>query len=69
MSDENVTQYFLRHTFATVCQQYVRLDIVDVWMGNSPERLVGRVYTHFPDEFMTEQMNKVHYITNVRAFK
>lgn len=61
MGDENVTQYFLRHTFATVCQQYVRPDIVDVWMGDSPERLVGRVYTHFPDEFMNEQMNMVHF--------
>ena len=59
MDDEEVTQYFLRHTFATVCQQYVRPDIVDIWMGDSPERLVGRVYTHFPDDFMKEQMEKV----------
>ena len=51
MDDEEVTQYFLRHTFATVCQQYVRPDIVDIWMGDSPERLVSRVYTHFPDDF------------------
>lgn len=33
MDDEEVTQYFLRHTFATICQQYVRPDIVDTWMG------------------------------------
>ena len=61
MEDEEVTQYFLRHTFATVCQQYVRPDIVDIWMGDSSERLVGRVYTHFPDAFMKEQMDKVEF--------
>lgn len=59
MQDENVTQYYLRHTFASVCQQYVRPDIVDIWMGDSSERLVGRVYTHFSDDFMIEQMEKV----------
>ena len=59
MEDEEVTQYSLRYTFATVCQQYVRPDIVDIWMGDSPERLIGKVYTHFPNEFMREQMNAV----------
>ena len=59
MDDDDVTPYYLRHTFATVCQQYVRPDIVDIWMGDSPERLVGRVYAHFSDEFMKEQMDKV----------
>lgn len=59
MDDENITQYFLRHTFATVCQQYVRPDIVDIWMGDSSERLVGRVYTHFFDDFMIAQMKNV----------
>ena len=58
IQDESITQYYLRHTFATVCQQYVRPDIVDIWMGDSSERLVGRVYTHFSDEFMVEQMKK-----------
>ena len=57
------TAYCLRHTFATVCQQYVRPDIVDIWMGDSPTRLVGRVYTHFPDKFMREQMNSVVFTT------
>ena len=28
-----ITQYFLRHTFATTCVQYVRPDIVDTWRG------------------------------------
>ena len=59
MEDEEVTQYFLRYTFSTTCQQYVRPDIVDIWMGDSSERLVGRVYTHFPDKFMIEQMQNV----------
>ncbi|HIR22227.1 MAG TPA: hypothetical protein IAB32_00385 [Candidatus Scatosoma pullicola] len=61
MEDEAITQYYLRHTFATVCQQYVRPDIVDVWMGDSSERLVGKVYTHFPDKFLYEQMQKVTF--------
>ena len=59
MNDDTVTQYYLRHTFATVCQQYVRPDIVDIWMGDSSERLVGRVYTHFSDDFMLKQMQNV----------
>ena len=57
------TAYYLRHTFATTCQQYIRPDIVDIWMGDSPTRLVGRVYTHFPDKFMREQMNLVIFPT------
>lgn len=61
MGDEATTRYYLRHTFATVCQQYVRPDIVDVWMGDSSERLVGRVYTHFPDDFMLAQMNHCYF--------
>lgn len=55
------TGYYLRHTFSTLCQQYVRPDIVDIWMGDSPQRLVGKVYTHFSDEFMREQMDKVKF--------
>ena len=55
------TAYYLRHTFATVCQQYVRPDIVDIWMGDSPDRLVGKVYTHFPDDFVYEQMQMVKF--------
>ena len=43
----------------SVCQQFVRPDIVDIWMGDSSERLVGRVYTHFPDKFMKSEMDKV----------
>lgn len=60
---EGKTAYCLRHTFATICQQYVRPDIVDIWMGDSSTRLVGRVYTHFPDSFMCEQMDLVIFPT------
>ena len=59
IEDKEITQYSLRHTFATICQQYVRPDVVDIWMGDSSERLVGRVYTHFPDDFMVAQMRSV----------
>lgn len=55
--------YNLRHTFATTCQKFVRPDIVDIWLGDSSERLVGRVYTHFDDKFMCEQMSKVKFVT------
>ncbi len=54
------TAYCLRHTFSTLCQEKInRPDIVDIWMGDSSERLVGRVYTHFSDKFMREQMDMV----------
>lgn len=61
MQDKTISQYYLRHTFASVCQQYVRPDVVDIWMGDSSERLVGRVYTHFSDEFMIKQMEQVKF--------
>ncbi|MBQ8885009.1 MAG: hypothetical protein IJY62_01350 [Clostridia bacterium] len=31
---------------------------IQATLGDSSERLVGRVYTHFPDEFMKEQNGK-----------
>ncbi|MBQ8374779.1 MAG: hypothetical protein IJX98_04275, partial [Clostridia bacterium] len=55
------TPYSFRHTFCTVCQEYVRQEIVDIWMGDSPQRLIGRVYTHFSDEFLQKEMDKVHF--------
>ena len=30
-------------------------------MGDSSERLVGRVYTHFEDDFMYEQTQNVKF--------
>ncbi|MBQ7227563.1 MAG: hypothetical protein IJX05_04120, partial [Clostridia bacterium] len=56
------TQYELRHTFSTVCQQYVRREIVEIWLGDSPERLIGRTYTHFDDDFMHSEMQKVVFV-------
>lgn len=53
------TAYNLRHTFSTICQQYVRQEIVEIWIGNSPVRLIAKHYTHFSDKFMREEMNKV----------
>lgn len=56
------TAYSLRHTFSTLCQKTARPDIVDIWLGDSPERLVGRFYTHFDDDFMYNQMLQVNFI-------
>ena len=55
------TPYSFRHTFCTVCQEFVRQEIVDIWMGDSPQRLIGKVYTHFSDEFMLSQMALVKF--------
>lgn len=57
-----LTPYNLRHTFASTCAETVREDIVELWMGDSPERLVGRVYVHYKDTFMIEQMQTVNFI-------
>ncbi len=57
----NHTAYNLRHTFCTLCSQTVRSDIVEIWMGDSPQRLIGKVYTHFPDAFMRQQMDLVRF--------
>lgn len=57
-----LTPYNLRHTFASICAETVREEIVEIWMGDSSERLVGRVYVHFKDSFMIEQMQSVDFI-------
>lgn len=59
---EGLTPYNLRHTFASVCAEYVSAEVVDIWMGDSPQRLVGKVYVHYSDEFMKAQMAKVKFI-------
>ena len=64
LGDGERTAYCLRHTFSTVCQEHLkRPDIVDIWMGDSPQRLVGKVYTHFSDKFMRSQMDMVIFPT------
>lgn len=57
----NATAYNLRHTFASVCAKSVHQDIVELWMGDSPKRLVWKTYVHFSDDFMKEQMSKVEF--------
>lgn len=63
LGDEELSPYNLRHTFSSICAKTVREEIVELWMGDSPERLVGRVYIHYPDDFMKEQMNRVQFYT------
>lgn len=60
---EKKTAYNLRHTFNSICRQYVRSDIVEIWMGDSPTRLIDKVYTHFSDDFMRKQMDIVIFPT------
>ncbi len=58
------TAYYLRHTFSTLCQEAgVPQEVVEVWLGDSPQKLIGRVYTHYSDEFMTAMMDKVTFPT------
>ena len=59
---DNLTPYNLRHTFISICAEYVRPDIIEVWSGDSPEKLIQKVYTHFSDDFMKQQMTKVKFI-------
>ncbi len=54
------TAYCLRHTFATICQQYVRPDIVDIWMGDSPQTVHAK--SAFP-AFTKKQMDLVIFPT------
>lgn len=56
------TQYDLRHTFSTVCQMYVRREIVEIWLGDSSEKLIGNTYTHFSDDFMRSGMSRVRFL-------
>ncbi len=58
------TAYNLRHTFCTLCQEAgVSQEIVEVWMGDSAQRLIGQVYTHYSDSFMKKQMELVIFPT------
>lgn len=64
---EDKTAYNLRHTFSTICQESVRQEIVEIWLGDSPVRLIGKHYTHFSDKFMRSEMDKVTFpiLTNL----
>ena len=58
-----LTPYNLRHTFATKCSEpaEIKPEIVDLWMGDSPQRLVGKHYVHFSDEFLRDKMYLVNF--------
>lgn len=59
---DGLTPYNTRHTFASTCAEYVKEEIVELWMGDAPERLVGKTYIHYSDNYMKEQMKNVHFI-------
>lgn len=59
---EGIIPYQLRHTFASVCDEKVKREVVELWMGDSPERLVGKTYEHYSDEFMRSEMDKVNFV-------
>ena len=59
---DGIIPYQLRHTFASVCDEKVKREVVELWMGDSPERLVGKTYVHYSDEFMRSEMDKVNFV-------
>lgn len=59
--DGDLNPYNLRHTFASTCAMFVPQEIVEIWIGDSPERLIGKTYVHYTDDFMKKQMEKVKF--------
>ena len=53
----------LRHTFITRCQECgVPREVVSVWAGHAADKtMTSTVYTHFSEEFMLSQGEKVNY--------
>ena len=41
---------------------YVRREIVEIWLGDSSEKLIGNTYTHFSDDFMRSGMSRVRFL-------
>lgn len=59
---EQYQLYSLRHTFATRAQECgVPEEVVQAWMGQAPTTLLGKVYTHYTDNFLLSYSKKVHY--------
>ena len=57
----------LRHTFITRCQECgVPREVVSVWAGHAADRsMTTTVYTHFSENFMKEQAEKVNHLNNL----
>lgn len=55
--------YDLRHTFTTRCQECgIAKELVDVWTGHvNRSDMTTAVYTHFSDEFMLREIEKLDY--------
>lgn len=54
--------YDLRHTFSTRAQECgVSQEIVSFWLGHTANTLNGQVYTHYSDEFLLSQSEKIDY--------
>lgn len=53
----------LRHTFITRCQECgVPREVVSVWAGHAADNtMTSNVYTHFSEEFLLSEANKVDY--------
>lgn len=62
IGDETATQYYLRHTFATKCQEYVRPDIVDIWMDIAPEGLSDGFIRTFPTSLCKSKWTRLFSI-------
>ena len=72
-SDRTVSRHFhnlmkgytmkdLRHTFISRCQMCgVPENVVRLWAGHSPKGITQSVYTHFDDEFLINEGQKVSY--------
>ena len=62
IGDETATQYYLRHTFATKCQEDVRPDIVDIWMDIAPEGLSDGFIRTFPTSLCKSKWTRLFSI-------
>lgn len=57
----------LRHTFITRCQECgIYREVVSVWAGHAADNTTtSNVYTHFSDEFMLKEGQKVDYFSRL----
>ena len=59
----DVKPYDFRHTFITRAQECgVPQEVVQVWVGHRPGKgVTGKVYTHYSEEYMLKQAEKIDY--------